>query len=414
MTDRPAAAPADPSAPPLGRSLRSRLLQGFAGVLILIGLAALGYTLLYGRFRESTDNAYVAGNLVQVTPQLAGTVVAIHADDTDLVAAGQPLVELDRADSEVALAQADAQLAKTVRDVRALYAATDALKEQLAVRSSEVARARDDLARRESLAASGAVSGEELEHARTALTGASAAAASARQQWESNRAQTEGTDVSSHPLVQQAAGKVREAYLGYARCVIQAPLGGYVARRTVQVGERVQTGAALLTIVPLAGVWVEANLKENQLANLRLGQPASVVADVYGSAVEYHGVVEGLAAGTGTVFSLLPAQNATGNWIKVVQRLPVRIVLDADQVRAHPLRVGLSMRVVVDTRDRSGAQLATAAPTAARFTTASEERAVTEADARIAAIIRANAAAAGHGRTLSAQRAPLAHPARGG
>jgi len=411
MSERPAAA-ADPAAPPIGSSLRRRLLQGFAGLLVLVALAALLYTVLYGRFRESTDNAYVVGNLVQLTPQVSGTVVAIHADDTDRVQAGQTLIELDRADAEVALAQAEAQLAKTVRDVRGLYAATDALKEQLAVRSSDLSRARDDLKRRESLAESGAVSGEELEHARIALTAASAAEASARQQWESNRAQTEGTELASHPLVQAAAGKVREAYLAYARCVIAAPVGGYVARRTVQVGERVQTGTALLTIVPLEGVWVEANLKENQLGNLRIGQPAKVVADVYGSSVEYKGRVEGLAAGTGTVFSLLPAQNATGNWIKVVQRLPVRIVLDADQVRAHPLRVGLSMRVDIDTSDRSGAQLAAAAPAATRFTSAGDERAVGEADARIATIIRANAPSV-RGRTLSAQRAPAAPSARG-
>ncbi len=408
MADRPAAAPADPSAPPLGASLRRRLLQGFAGLVVLIALGVLAYTLLYGRFRESTDNAYVVGNLVQLTPQVAGTVVAIHADDTDRVEAGQPLIELDRADADVALAQAEAQLAKTVRDVRALYAATDALKEQQAVRAAELVRARDDLSRRESLAASGAVSGEELEHARTALSGASAAEASARQQWESNRAQTEGTELDSHPLVLQAAAKVREAYLAYARCVIPAPVSGYVARRTVQVGERVQTGASLLTIVPLEGVWVEANLKENQLGNLRIGQPARVEADIYGGSVEYHGRVEGLAAGTGTVFSLLPAQNATGNWIKVVQRLPVRILLDADEVKAHPLRVGLSMRVVIDTADRSGAQLAAAPPAGVRFATTSEERAVGEADERVQAIIRANAPAARGRRALTARAAPAA------
>ena len=415
MTDRPAGATPESSSPPLSSSLRRRVLQVFGATVGVIALIAIGYMLLVGRYREATDNAYVAGNLVQVTPQVVGTVVAIRADDTDFVAAGQPLVEFDRSDATVALDQAEAQLAKTVRDVRGLYASTDALKATLAIRDSDLARARDDLARRESLAATGAVSGEELEHARNALTAASAAQASARQQWESNRAQTEGTELASHPLVQQAAGKVRESYLALVRCVIIAPVSGYVARRTVQVGQRVQPGAPLLTIVPLNGVWVEANLKENQLGNVRIGQPVKVTADLYGSSVEYSGHVEGLAAGTGTVFSLLPAQNATGNWIKVVQRLPVRVTLDPDKVRAHPLRVGLSMRVVVDTTDRAGAQLATATPAGAGFTSATEAPAVADANERIATIIRSNASLPVRERPVAARRvAPVATAPRTG
>jgi len=397
MSDPAATAAAPP--PPVTRSTRRRVLQGFASVLVVIGIALLAYVLLIGRYRESTDDAYVVGNLVQVTPQAGGTVVAIRADDTDFVAAGQPLVEIDRADARVALDQAEAQLAKTVRDVRALYASTDALQASLDVRNSELARARDDLARRASLASTGAVSGEELEHARAAVTAASAAQASARQQWESNRAQTEGTDVASHPLVQQSAARVRESYLAYARCVVPAPVSGYVARRTVQVGERVQPGATLLVIVPLDAVWVEANLKESQLRNLRIGQPVRLEADEYGGSVEYHGRVEGLAAGTGSVFSLLPAQNATGNWIKVVQRLPVRITLERDEVHAHPLRVGLSVRVVVDTKDRSGGQLAGATAGSRRFVSATQDSALIDADARIGAILRANAPLPAHGPT---------------
>ena len=404
MSDSPDRPSPAASSPPLSSSLRRRVLQAFGATVGVIALIAVVYILLVGRYRESTDNAYVAGNLVQLTPQVVGTVVSIRADDTDFVSAGQPLVEFDRSDATVALDQAEAQLAKTVRDVRGLYASTDALKATLAIRDSDMARARDDLARRESLAATGAVSGEELDHARNALTAASAAQASARQQWESNRAQTEGTELASHPLVQQAAGRVRESYLALVRCVIAAPVSGYVARRTVQVGQRVQPGAPLLTIVPLNGVWVEANLKENQLGNVRIGQPVKVTADLYGSSVEYSGRVEGLAAGTGTVFSLLPAQNATGNWIKVVQRLPVRVTLDPDKVRAHPLRVGLSMRVVVDTTDRSGAQLATATPSGSGFTSATEAPAVADANERIAAIIRSNASLAVRERPVAAHR----------
>ena len=404
MTDTPDAAIPPPAAPapPLSGPRRRRILQIFGVVLVLLAIVGVGYSLLFGRFKESTDNAYAAGNLVQVTPQVGGTVVAIRADDTDFVTAGQPLVELDPADARVALDQAEAQLAKTVRDVRALYSSTDALGATLAVRDSDSTRARDDLARRESLASTGAVSGEELEHARMALTAARAAQASARQQWESNRAQTEGTDIASHPLVQQAAGRVRAAYLDLARCEVFAPVSGYVARRIVQVGQRLQPGAPLLVIVPLDGVWVEANLKENQLRNLRIGQPVRVSADLYGSSVDYRGRVEGLAAGTGSVFSLLPAQNATGNWIKVVQRLPVRIKLDPDQLRAHPLRVGLSMRVVVDTTDRNGAQLATAAGNTTHLTATTQVRAVADADARVASIILANAPGSATARAATA------------
>jgi membrane fusion protein (multidrug efflux system) len=403
MTDTPTTPAPNPNAPPLTPSRRKRALQGLGLLVALIALGVAGYSLLFGRFKESTDNAYVVGNLVQVTPQVGGTVTAIRADDTDFVTAGQPLVELDRADARVALEQAEAALAKTVRDVRALYASTDALAATLAIRDSDSARARDDLARRESLAATGAVSGEELEHARAAFAAARAAQASAREQWESNRAQTEGTDVASHPLVEQAASHVRAAYLDYARCEILAPVSGYVARRTVQVGQRLQPGAPLLVIVPLDGVWVEANLKENQLRNLRIGQPAKVTADVYGTSIDYQGRVEGLAAGTGSVFSLLPAQNATGNWIKVVQRLPVRITLDPEQVKKHPLRVGLSMRVEVETNDRNGAQLAgtTPAGTSARFSSANQDHAVADADERVAGIIRANSAGGARVRRLA-------------
>ena len=418
MTDSPAAtapreappASAASPPPPLTPSRRRRVLQIFSLVLIVIAVVWVGYSLLFGRFKESTDNAYAAGNLVQVTPQVGGTVVAIRADDTDFVTAGQALVELDPADARVALEQAEAQLAKTVRDVRALYASTDALGATIAVRDSDSARARDDLARRESLASTGAVSGEELEHAREALTAARAAQASAREQWESNRAQTEGTDIASHPLVQQAAGHVRAAYLDLKRCEVLAPVSGYVARRIVQVGQRLQPGAPLLMIVPLDGVWVEANLKENQLRNLRIGQRVRVFADLYGTSIDYRGRVEGLAAGTGSVFSLLPAQNATGNWIKVVQRLPVRITLDPGQLRAHPLRVGLSMRVEVDTTDRDGAQLATAADNTTHLTAATQDHAVADADARVASIILANAPVRVRARAATARPAADAMP----
>lgn len=379
--------------PPGAKQRRRVGLIGLAAVVAL-GLAAFAaWWFSTGRYRETTEDAYVAGNLVQVTPQVAGTVVAIRADDTDLVRAGQVVVELDRADARVALDQAEALLAKAVRDVRGLYAASDQLRATVAVRRTEAEKARDDLARRESLAATGAVSGEELEHARTAVAATTAALAAAREAWAANVAQTDGTEVASHPVVQQAAARVREAYLAHARAAVAAPVGGYVAKRAVQVGQRIQPGTPLMSIVPLDALWVDANFKEDELRRIRIGQPVRLEADVYGGDVEYRGRVEGLAAGTGSVFALLPAQNATGNWIKVVQRVPVRIALDPAELRAHPLRVGLSMRVVVDTHDASGAQLAVTPRTAPRWESATQDPALAAADRRIAEIVSANAAA---------------------
>jgi membrane fusion protein (multidrug efflux system) len=342
---------------------RGRALLVLLAVVVLGG-AVYGYWWKHtAQYEQTTDDAYVSGNVVTLTPEVAGTVIGIQADDTDLVRAGTPVVALDQADLKVALSQAEADLAKTVRDVRALYASTDQLKATLEAREADLARARDDLKRREDLASSGAVSGEELQHARSTVTASIASVAAARESWAANRAQTEGTRIASHPLVLAAAGRVRSAYLGLHRATLIAPVTGYVAKRSVQVGERVAPGAALLAIVPLDQIWVDANLKEDQLRNVRIGQPVELESDLYGSSVKFDGRVVGLGAGTGSVFSALPSQNATGNWIKVVQRLPVRVALDPAQLRAHPLRIGLSMRVTVSTRDRSGASLALAPQT---------------------------------------------------
>ncbi len=363
-------------------------------LLLVVVAAAAAYWLWWNssaRFHQATDDAYVAGNVVTLTPEVSGTVIAIHADDTDLVRQGAPVVELDKADLAVALAQAEADLAKTVRDVRALYSSADELRATLQAREADLARARDDLRRRQELAASGAVSGEELEHARSAVTGAQAGVAAAREGWGANRAQTQGTSVAGHPLVQAAAARVRSAYLGLHRATLLAPVTGYVAKRAVQVGQRIQPGAPLLAIVPLDQVWVDANLKEDQLRDLRIGQTVELESDLYGSGIAFTGRVAGLGAGTGSVFSALPAQNATGNWIKVVQRLPVRIALDPAELAAHPLRVGLSMRVVVNTRDRSGPSLATAVRPQAPYATEGNDAVLAEADRKVAAIIAGNA-----------------------
>lgn len=370
------------------RLLLSLVLAAFAAGGVGVG----GWWLASGRYYESTDDAYVGGNLVQVTPQVAGTVLAIRADDTDFVNIGQTLVELDKADSRVTLDRAEAQLAKTVRSVRNLIATDAQLQANVEVRSTELARAREDFARRSRLETEvpGAVAAEELQHARDAVATAGAALDSARRQLAAQRTLTDHTTVETHPDVQEAAAKVREAYLAYARTALPAPVSGFVARRAVQVGQRVSPGAPLMTVVPLDQVWVDANFKEGQLPNLRAGQPVKVLADAYGSAVTYHGKLAGFGAGTGSAFALLPAQNATGNWIKVVQRVPVRIALDPAELRLHPLQIGLSMEVEVDTHDRGGERLPKIARSAAAYETQAFASMDDLAGRRVAEIIAAN------------------------
>jgi membrane fusion protein, multidrug efflux system len=353
------------------------------------GGAALWYW-LHGQYHETTDDAYVGGNLVQITPQVAGTVLAIYADDTDYVKSGQKLVELDKSDAEAALAQAEAQLAKTVRAVRNLRATSTEGEANVTMRRAELRKAEQDLARRRSIESTGAVSGEELQHARDAVNAARAALAAAEQQFAAQRAMVDRTDIHDHPDVRAAAARVREALLALSRTVLPAPTSGFVARRSVQLGQRVAPGAVLMTVVPLGEVWVDANFKENQLANLRPGQPVTLVADAYGSSVEFHGRVAGFGAGTGSAFALLPAQNASGNWIKVVQRVPVRIALERKELAAHPLEIGLSMRVDVDTHDRSAGRLQRAARPSVAYETDAFASVAVQADARIEQIIAAN------------------------
>jgi membrane fusion protein (multidrug efflux system) len=383
---------------------RKKLLLIAAAVFLLAGLAWLAWYLLVGQWYESTDDAYVGGNVVQITPQVAGTVLAVAADDTEHVKEGQVLVRLDAADARIALEQAEASLARTVRQVRTLFAGSAQAEAALAQRASELARARADLAPREQLAGIGGVSQEELKHAREAVAAAQAAVRAAEEQVTASRALVDRTTVADHPDVLAAAAKVHEAYLDNARTAIPAPVSGVVARRSVQVGQRVAAGTPLMAIVPLDNVWVDANFKEGQLRYLRVGQPAKVEADLYGGHAEYEGRIVGFGAGTGAAFALLPAQNATGNWIKVVQRVPVRIALDPAQVREHPLQVGLSMTVEVDTHSREGERLP---PSPTRAASKQETRVFdalgAAADARVAEIIARNSGkaaevAAGHGR----------------
>jgi membrane fusion protein (multidrug efflux system) len=379
------------STPPAPKSNGKRkTMMLLLGAVVLI--AAIAYALYYfldARFYESTDDAYVNGNVVQITPQVMGTVVGVNADDTQIVKIGDPLITLDPADSKVALDQAEASLGQAVRQVRTLYVNNNAYAADVVQRQALLSQAQEDLRRRMLVAQSGAVSGEELAHAQDAVKTAQAALDVSQQQLASNRSLTDNTSITRHPNVMAAAAKVRDAYINYARNTLPAPVTGYVAKRTVQVGQRVSPGTPLMAIVPLNSVWVDANFKEVQLRHMRIGQPVELTADVYGSSVVYHGKVIGFSAGTGSAFSLLPAQNATGNWIKVVQRLPVRIGLDPQELEKHPLRIGLSMAVEVGVRDDRGTQLAAASNTV--YQTNVFEKYGDEADAEIARVIAANA-----------------------
>ncbi|WP_186118362.1 EmrA/EmrK family multidrug efflux transporter periplasmic adaptor subunit [Burkholderia gladioli] len=362
-------------------------------LILAIVIAAIAYGLYYflvARFHEETDDAYVNGNVVQITPQVTGTVIAVNADDTQLIRIGQPLVKLDPADAAIALQSAEANLAQTVRRVRGLYADDDQYRAQVAQRESDLSKAQDDLRRRLAVAQTGAVSQEEISHARDAVKAAQASLDAAKQQLTANVALTANTTVANHPDVLAAAATVRNAYLNNARNTLPAPVTGYVAKRSVQVGQRVSPGTPLMSVVPLGQIWVDANFKEVQLDHMRIGQPVSVTADIYGSSVKYHGKVVGFSAGTGSAFSLLPAQNATGNWIKVVQRLPVRIALDPQELERHPLRIGLSMQVDVDIKDESGSQLGSVQNSV--YQTDVFAKYGDEADAEIARIIEQNAA----------------------
>jgi membrane fusion protein (multidrug efflux system) len=372
---------------------RKVMLGGLALVVILTGLGVWGYHELYGRWSESTDDAYVNGNVVEITPLVTGTVVSIGADDGDLVHEGQVLINFDPNDAQVGLQSAQANLARTVRQVRGLYSNVDGMKAQVNAQQAEVQKSQDNFNRRKNLAAGGAISQEELSHAREDLTSAQNALANARQQLKTTSALVDDTVVSSHPDVMSAAAQLRQAYLNNARSTLIAPVTGYVAKRTVQLGQRVQPGTALMAVIPLDQLWIDANFKETQLRDMRIGQPVDIEADLYGSDVKYSGTIDSLGAGTGSAFALLPAQNATGNWIKIVQRVPVRIHINAEELAQHPLRVGLSTQVDVNLHDQSGPVLAQQPPQKASFSTSVYDRQLAEADTMIARLIHDNSAA---------------------
>jgi membrane fusion protein (multidrug efflux system) len=399
--------PTAAAAPPRRQAgaLRRPALILTALIVLALGAGALVYWLMVGRYYEDTDDAYVNGRVVTITPLTGGTVVAIGADETDTVTRGQMLVRLDPNDAHIELMGREAQLGQAVRETRTLYANNEVLQANVTLRETELDRANDDLARRRAVQGTGVVSDEEIRHAEMAVATARAALVAAREQLASNRGVTAGTQVASHPNVLAAAARVREAYLALQRGEIVAPVAGQVARRNVQVGQRLAPGNPIMTLVPMDNLWVDANFKEVQLENMRIGQPVKVLADIYGSRVEYHGKIIGLGAGTGSVFSLLPAQNATGNWIKVVQRVPVRIALDPRELKDHPLRVGLSIRATVDVHNKDGVVVSAHNDAAPDNRTDVFDHVDGDADALVQRIIAANLArpaAAVAARTASA------------
>ena len=348
---------ADDRRPVQNNGKRKRMISVVTTVLVVVLIV---FTLLWQfvfAMRERTDDAYVGGTQVTLTSQIPGTVVAVLAEEHQLVNAGQVLAMLDAIDAQTALDKASSALALSVRQFRQVNEQAGQFDAAVVSRRLDLLRAKEDLKHREPLAANEAIAMEELRHAREAVSQAEAALQQAEHQSRAAHALVDGSNVRNNPSVLQAKQVFIDAWLALQRTSIIAPISGHVAQKALQPGQHVQPGQSLLSIIPLGTVWVDANFKENQLRNLRIGQPVEVKSDLYGNDSIFHGKVSGIAAGTGAAFALLPAQNASGNWIKVIQRVPVRITLDQKEVEQHPLRVGLSTEVTVDTHDRSGAVL---------------------------------------------------------
>ncbi|MEO7326377.1 MAG: HlyD family efflux transporter periplasmic adaptor subunit [Dokdonella sp.] len=390
MSDSPTSAVKSDGAQTNGNGKRRVILGVIATVFILLGIGWYLLWLFVFSLREVTDDAYVNGNQVALSAQVAGTVIAVLADDTQLVSAGQVLVKLDPTDAQVNLSKAKSALANAVRQVRQQTAMASQYDAAIAARRLDLSRAQADLQRRQPLLADKAIAPEEVAHARETVDTAKAALDLAMRQAEASHALVDGTAIGENASVLQAKAAFREAWINNERSAIVAPIGGYVAQRSVQVGSHVQPGQALLTVIPLHDLWIDANFKESQLAHIRIGQSAKVESDLYGGNFEYNGKVVGLGAGTGSSFALLPPQNASGNWIKVVQRVTVRIALDPKQLEKSPLRVGLSTSVAIDTHDRSGSVLASVPANAAVAQTGVYERDFAKAETEANAIVAAN------------------------
>jgi membrane fusion protein (multidrug efflux system) len=387
MTDA-AATPAAGDAPNGKSTARRRGLTILAIVVVIAVIIWAVFHFLLAKPEQETDDAYVAGDVVAITARDPGTILSIYADNTQTVKSGEPLLDLDPATADVALASAEAELAKAVRSTRSDFSKVNETSAAVVQAEAELARARNDLARRRGAASEGAISGEELSHAADAVKVATATLNLARSQNVQSRTGVQGTTVSNNPAVMAAIAAYRRAAITRNHMHIIAPIDGVVAQRTVQLGQQVAAGTPLMAVVPLDRVWIDANFRETQLRDLRIGQPATVIADMYGNSIVYHGKVIGLGAGSGNAFALLPPQNASGNWIKIVQRLPVRIALDPAELKRNPLRVGLSVKTTVDTGNTAGSLLGSPAKQAygGIATDANDPK----VDARIAQIIAAN------------------------
>lgn len=370
---------------------RKNALMFLTFIFIAIGVGWGVYWYLVLRHYESTDNAYVAGNQVQIQSQVSGSVMTVNVDNTDFVQSGTVLVELDPRDAELALDKAKTELANSVRQTRQHIINSRQLQANIDVKRSELGRLQNDLKRREVLGSSNLIGKEELQHARESVVSAKAALDMAVEQYNANQAIVLNSPIEKQPAVEQAATQVRNAWLALQRTKIVSPVDGYVSRRSVQIGSQITPSTPLMAIVPSSGMWIDANFKETQLADMRIGQPAKVTADFYGKDVVFNGTVVGLDMGTGSAFSLLPAQNASGNWIKVVQRLPVRIALDPAQLEERPLRIGLSTEVTIDTLNKDGKVLSKGMRDAPAYHTSALAVDMSPADKIVTEIINNNA-----------------------
>jgi len=341
--------------PPLKKRAKSLLL--LTSIFLLIALGVFFYWFKWARFHEYTNDAYVSGNLVYVTPQVSGITTTIYVDNTQLVEEGHPLIELDPLDFQITLYKTQAELGEVIRNVSQLFVETKKAQAQVEVAKAAFLTAAQDFERRQSLILSGSVSQEDFTHAENTLSSSYFSLVAAEQAYLALVVQVENTTVLTHPRVQKKVEELKTAWIALKRCRIVSPVKGLVAQRTVQVGQRVNPAEPLLAIVPLNQVWVDANFKEVQIGKMQIGQKASLTSDIYGNQVEYHGRIVGIGGGTGSVFSILPPQNATGNWIKIVQRVPIRIAIDPLEVYRNPLRLGLSMEVTVDIHDIGHSQI---------------------------------------------------------
>ena len=359
-------------------------------VLVVIAATWFFYYEVYAKYSEETNDAYVNGDLVVISPQISGTVSKVVVDQGDYVEKGQILISLDSNDTQIALQAAEAKLANSVREVRSLYATADNAKASLEATKVEYNQAISDYKRRQKLAKSGAISQEDLNHYKDLVETTKSQYLASQQALKMAVALVDNTVLKTHPAIKSAVANLRQVYLNNLRADIVAPISGYVAKRGVQLGSQVQPGTQMMVIVPLHQVWVDANFKESQMRDMRIGQAVILTSDLYGKEVEYKGEIESLGIGTGSAFSLLPAQNASGNWIKIVQRLPVKIRLQKDNLAQYPLRIGLSMLAKVDIEDSSGALLSESPQQEARFDTDVYQNTLQEVDHLVTKILHEN------------------------